>query len=292
MGLAVGLVVLPSDRWSEARRQWEWTEGAGFPAAYTYDHLRWGGMPAGPWHAAYPVLAAAALVTEQIRLGTLVTSPNFRHPVSLAREVVTLDDLSGGRFDLGIGAGSHGPDATVLGGVPWSTAERTERFAEFVELLDLLLSEPMTSWAGRHYAAVEAPTTPGCRQTPRVPFTVAGTGPRSMAVAAGFGQRWVTTGPVGPGPGDAPTLLAAAARQVELLSAACTAAGRDPGGIGRVLLVADPTLQPSSVGEFEDLAGPVEALGFDEIVLHHPDQTGPFGGDLATLEAISARHNS
>lgn len=292
MGIDVGLVVLPSDRWSEARRQWEWAEDAGFPTAYTYDHIRWGGMPAGPWHAAYPVLAAAAMVTERIRLGTLVTSPNFRHPVALAREVVTLDDLSGGRFDLGIGAGSQGYDAEILGHEPWNTAERAERFAEFVELLDLLLTEPMTTWSGRHYRAVEAPTTPGCRQSPRVPFTVAGGGPRSLAVAARHGQRWVTTGPVGPGLRDAPRVLVAARRQAERLTEACAAVGREPADIGRVLLAADPALQPRSLGEFEDLAGPVEALGFTEIVLHHPEQSGPFGGDLPTLTEISRRYNA
>jgi alkanesulfonate monooxygenase SsuD/methylene tetrahydromethanopterin reductase-like flavin-dependent oxidoreductase (luciferase family) len=292
MGISVGLVVLPSDRWSEGRRQWEWAEDTGFPTAYTYDHIRWGGMPAGPWHAAYPLLAAAAGVTSRIRLGTLVTSPNFRQPATLAREVVTLDDLSGGRFDLGIGAGSQGPDAVVLGQDQWSTAERGDRFAEFVALLDRLLTAPVTTWSGRYYRAVEAPTTPGCLQTPRVPFTVAGAGRRSLEVAARFGQRWVTVGPVGPGPRDAGTVLAAARRQSERLSSACVGADRDPAGIGRVFLAADPGLQPGSVGQFEDLAGPVEEMGFSEIVLHHPEQTGPFGGDRATMAAISARYNA
>jgi len=292
MGISVGLVVLPSDRWADARGQWEWAEDTGFPTAYTYDHIRWGGMPAGPWHAAYPLLAAAAGVTTRIRLGTLVTSPNFRHPVALAREVVTLDDLSGGRFDLGIGAGSQGPDAAVRGQEPWSAPERAERFAEFVELLDRLLTTPVTTWSGRYYRAVEAPSTPGCLQAPRVPFTVAGAGRRSIEVAARFGQRWVTTGPVGAGPRDPGAVLDAARRQSELLSAACSDAGRDPGDIARVLLAADPGLQPASVGEFEALAGPAEELGFTEIVLHHPAQTGPFGGDRATMAAISERYNA
>ena len=56
----IGLVILPSDRWEEARRQWEWADAAGFCTAWTYDHIRWGGMPDGPWHAAVPVLAAAS----------------------------------------------------------------------------------------------------------------------------------------------------------------------------------------------------------------------------------------
>ena len=66
-------------------------------------------MPDGPWHAAVPVLAAAAAVTERVRLGTLVATPNFRHPVTLARDALALDDLSNGRLDLGLGPGSEGP---------------------------------------------------------------------------------------------------------------------------------------------------------------------------------------
>ncbi len=80
----VGLVILPTDRWSEARRQWEWADDTGFATGWTYDHIRWGGMPDGPWHSAVPVLSAAAVVTSRLRLGTLVATPNFRHPVTLA----------------------------------------------------------------------------------------------------------------------------------------------------------------------------------------------------------------
>ena len=118
--MRIGLVILPSDRWSEARPRWEWADRAGFHTAWTYDHIRWGGMPDGPWHAAVPVLAAAAAVTERVRLGTLVATPNFRHPVTLARDALALDDLSGGRLDLGLGPGSEGPDATALGQEPWA----------------------------------------------------------------------------------------------------------------------------------------------------------------------------
>jgi alkanesulfonate monooxygenase SsuD/methylene tetrahydromethanopterin reductase-like flavin-dependent oxidoreductase (luciferase family) len=95
-------VILPSDRWRESRRQWEWADDLGFSTAWTYDHVRWGGMPEGPWHSAVPVLGAVAAVTTRIRLGTLVATPNFRHPVTLAREALALDDLSDGRLDLGL----------------------------------------------------------------------------------------------------------------------------------------------------------------------------------------------
>src|SRR5205809_331555 len=141
-----------------------------------------------------PTLAAAAVVTSRMRLGTLVASSNFRHPVSFAREIITLDDVSAGRFTLGIGAGGDGWDATMLGQRAWSRRERAERFVEFVHLLDRLLRDPATSYQGRFYSADEARTYPGCVQEPRVPFAIAATGPLGMRLAATHGQAWVTTG--------------------------------------------------------------------------------------------------
>ncbi|HLN15826.1 MAG TPA: LLM class flavin-dependent oxidoreductase [Acidimicrobiales bacterium] len=288
--MKVGLVVLPTDEWPLAGEQFAFAEQAGFASVWTYDHLVWGGMPDGPWHAAYPLLAAAAVGTSRVRLGTLVTSPNFRHPVGLAREVITLDHLSAGRFELGIGAGSVGPDAEVLGGPTWSAAERAARFAEFVELLDVLLREPVTDRTGTYYSATRAVMVPGCVQSPRVPFTVAATGRRSLDVVARLGHRWVTTGPTGPGPHAPAAVHDAVARQSALLDEACAAVGRDPATIGRVLLLMAVDHGLTSPEAFDDLAGRYGELGIGEIVLHHPRQTGPFGGDIAVFEEIARRH--
>src|SRR5262249_875774 len=156
--------------------------------------LAWRSLRDGPWFGAIPTLTAAALVTTTIRIGPLVASPNFRHPVPLAKELVTLDDIAGGRVTFGVGAGTEGWDASVLGGPPWPPAGRPGRLAEFVPLLDRLLREPAASHAGRYYSAVEARTYPGCVQQPRVPFAIAATGPRGMELAARFATTWVTTG--------------------------------------------------------------------------------------------------
>ena len=183
--MRVGLVILPSDRWSTARRQWEWADDVGFATAWTYDHIRWGGMPDGPWHAAVPVLAAAAAVTRRVRLGTLVASPNFRHPVTLARDALALDDVSGGRFDLGVGPGSAGPDATALGQQSWNSKERMDRFEEFLHILRAVLdgdATTRTTITGRYYAAADTPSTPGALQVP-FPLTIAAGGPRGLRLA-------------------------------------------------------------------------------------------------------------
>jgi alkanesulfonate monooxygenase SsuD/methylene tetrahydromethanopterin reductase-like flavin-dependent oxidoreductase (luciferase family) len=289
----VGLVILPSDRWEEARHQWEWADRVGFSTAWTYDHIRWGGMPDGPWHAAMPVLAAAAGVTRRIRLGTLVATPNFRHPVTLARDVLALDDISGGRFDLGVGPGSEGPDATALGQSPWSVTERMERYEEFLTILRPILDggpATRTTITGRHYATAEAPSTPGALQAP-FPLTVAAGGRRGLELAARYGQQWVTVGPTGRGPGTPENVVETVRRQLALLQTACAAQGRDPATLRKVLLwtPVEPVL--TSLDQFEALAAPCEALGFDELVLHHPQQTGPYGGSLATFEEIAARQN-
>jgi alkanesulfonate monooxygenase SsuD/methylene tetrahydromethanopterin reductase-like flavin-dependent oxidoreductase (luciferase family) len=227
-------------------------------------------------------------VTERIRLGTLVASPNFRHPVPFAKELITLDDVSGGRLTLGIGAGGTGWDATMLGDEAWTRQERADRFAEFVELTDRLLREPAVSYEGRFYSADEARTHPGCVQRPRLPFAVAATGPRGMRLAAEYGQAWVTTGDrslAGPIAGAQGARVVAA--QMDRLAEACAAVGRDPGSLDR-LVVAGTVLDPGlgSVEAFRDTAGHYEAAGVTDLVVHWPRPDGPFATDLTTFERI------
>jgi alkanesulfonate monooxygenase SsuD/methylene tetrahydromethanopterin reductase-like flavin-dependent oxidoreductase (luciferase family) len=288
----VGLVILPSDRWREARRQWEWADDSGFCTAWTYDHIRWGGMPDGPWHASVPVLAAAATVTTRIRLGTLVATPNFRHPVTLARDALALDDVSDGRLDLGLGPGSEGFDASALGQTPWRPAERLTRFAEFLQMLTPIVEgapDTRTSMHTAHYIADGAPSTPGALQRP-LPLTIAAGGPKGLRLAVAYGRNWVTIGSTGRGPHAPSLVLTSVSRQVELLDAACQEVGRDPADLGRVLLwmPTEPVLE--SLEQFEDLVAPYESLGFDQFVLHHPAQTGPFGGDVRAFEQIAERY--
>ena len=121
--MLLSTVILPVYGWEEACPIWQRAEELGFHAAYTYDHLAYEGFQRGPWFGAVPTLTAAATATERLRLGTLITSANFRHPVTLAKDVMTIDSVSGGRVTVGIGAGSSGLDAAVLGQPPWSGAD-------------------------------------------------------------------------------------------------------------------------------------------------------------------------
>jgi alkanesulfonate monooxygenase SsuD/methylene tetrahydromethanopterin reductase-like flavin-dependent oxidoreductase (luciferase family) len=286
--LRVGVLILPEQRWSTARHTWRRAEELGLDHAWTYDHLAWRSLRDSPWFGAVPTLAAAALATQRIRLGPLVASPNFRHPVAFAKELISLDDLADGRLTLGIGAGGEGWDATVLGHPAWSRRERGERFAEFLELTDLVLRQPETTSRGTYYSAHEARNHPGPVQLPRLPFAVAATGPQGMRLAAIHGQTWVTTGDrTRTGPIAAPAGAAMVAEQISRLNEACVAVGRDPGDLDR-LVVMGPILDPglTSVEEFRDGAGRYAEIGITDLVVHWPRPDGVFAGDARLFEHI------
>src|SRR4051812_17721460 len=109
--MRIGVCILPEISWPEFRRRVQLLEEIGVDHVWTYDHLAWRDLRDGPWLTAVPLLAAAATATSRIRLGTLVASPNFRHPVVFAKELVALDQISGGRViggDRGGGGGGGG----------------------------------------------------------------------------------------------------------------------------------------------------------------------------------------
>ena len=285
------MVILPSMRWADAGPTWRRAEQLGAHTAWTYDHLTWRDLREGPWFSALPLLTAAAMVTTTMRVGTLVTSPNFRHPVTLAKEAMTVDDLSNGRLTLGIGSGGTGWDAGALGQQPWSAAERAGRFAEFVAHLDRLLVEPrIDRLEGEWYTAVDARARPGCVQRPRVPFAVAGGGRHAIDVAVRHAEMWVTMGdPRRAGELTPAECLEVARRQSDAVDAACAGVGRDPASLDR-LYMQGATREPwlDSLESFRDLAGRYAALGFTDLALHWPRPDPPYAADQAVFEDILA----
>lgn len=286
--MRLGVVILPEVSWSTAQPRWRRAEELGFDHTWTYDHLAWRSFRDSAWFGAVPTLTAAAMATEHVRLGTLVASPNFRHPVPFAKELITLDDVSGGRLTLGIGAGASGWDATMLGQAEWSRHERADRFAEFVDLLDRLLREPAVSYEGRFYSADGARTYPGCVQCPRIPFAVAAAGPRGMRLAAAHGEMWVTVGdPTKKGPMSPEEGAKVVREQVARLEEACADIGRDPASLRR-LVVAGPLLDGglASVEAFRDTSGRYAEVGVTDFVVHWPRPEDPYSADQATFERI------
>jgi alkanesulfonate monooxygenase SsuD/methylene tetrahydromethanopterin reductase-like flavin-dependent oxidoreductase (luciferase family) len=285
-----GIVILPQDSWPDARRRWQAAEQYGFDHAWTYDHLSWRTLADEPWHATVPTLTAAAVVTSRIRLGTFVSSPNYRHPVPFAKEIATLDDISGGRFTLGVGSGGTGFDASVLGRPGYTPRQRHERFTEFVAALDLLLRHEDGGggirFKGDWFTAVDARMVGRPLQQPRVPFVLAANGPKGLRVVAEHGAGWVTTGADGATGED---WWASVAALTARLDDTALAAGRDPASIDRYLsLDSGGAYSLESVDAFEDAVGRAAALGFTDVISHWPRAEGIYAGAESVLEQVAS----
>jgi alkanesulfonate monooxygenase SsuD/methylene tetrahydromethanopterin reductase-like flavin-dependent oxidoreductase (luciferase family) len=290
--MRIGVCILPEYSWAQAEPIWRRVDELGVHSAWTYDHITWSGLPAGPWYGAWPTLTAAATATSRVRLGALVSSANFRHPVPFAQEIMSLDDISGGRLTVGIGAGSRNADATVLGGPGWPARERADRFAQFVEVLDRMLTGPgrsrvRTTYLGTYYQAQDARLEPGGPQKPRPPFALAATGPRGMDLTARYAQTWVCADSAD-GAVTREEQFAHIAKLVSGLESACERAGRDPHSINRLVLTGlGPDRPLSSVAAFEDSRARYAELGFTDLVVHYPRPAEPFAASLEILEAIT-----
>ena len=224
-------------------------------------------------HEAWTTLAALARETSRIRIGTLVTILPFRHPGTLAAQAITLDHLSDGRLELGIGPGGEAGDFTAVGLEPWPVAERVERLEEQLQLLDQLTRGEKVVVRSRSYGSIDL-QLPAPVQRPRPPLIVAAQGPRTIALAARFADGWNSLGgqPIGP----APTIpLAEAAertkRQNATLDAACDAIGRDRRTVRRSVLTYRTPLDPlSSLDAFDEFTGVYREAGIEDFVFTWP----------------------
>ncbi|WP_270886940.1 LLM class flavin-dependent oxidoreductase [Pedococcus sp. 5OH_020] len=285
-----GIVILPEHRWADAAPLWRRAEEYGFDHAWTYDHLVWAGLPDSSWFGALPTLTAAAGVTSGIRLGTFVSSPNYRHPYPFVRDLLALDDICGGRLVCGLGTGGD-LDSGILG-EQWSVKERVARFQEFVELLDRLLREDHVHHVGTYYRTVDARTLPGSTwmsdtaQRPRVPFVVAANGPRALRLAAAFGQGWVTYGRGGESFEDWWGGVSQLSRQLDDIEAG---AGRDAPLDRYLSLDGGPRFSLESAELFEEMTGRAAELGFTDVVTHWPRRDGPYAGRAEVLDEVASR---
>ncbi len=290
----VGVALLPEVDPAQDRR-WARVESYGFASGWSLDHLAWRAFADSTWYATVPALVAAALTTSRMSLGTFVASPNFRHPVLFAKELMTLDVMSGGRMLVGVGAGGPGFDAAVLGGPSLSGRERADRYEEFVTLLDLLLRQRSTTWSGDWFRAFEARMIPGPVQQPRPPLVIAGNGPRGIRLALSTGDGWATNGiaePPGAGQGDEEWWrgVAESVRRFETVAAGMrpsTGSGRRD-GFRRVLDMAFGMGAPRSLEQIRDHLGRAAALGFTDAVIAWPRDSDPLLGSESVLAELGA----
>lgn len=219
-------VVLPigerervAPRYAAIRAYARQAEASGFDSIWLYDHLlyRWPGddHTHGIWES-WTVLSALAEATERVELGTIVLCLPFRNPAVLAKMAATLDEVSGGRLILGLGAGWHRPEFDAFG-LPFD--HLASRFEEGLRIIGPLLREGRVDFEGRFYQARDCAITPRGPREGGPPILVASFGPRMLRLTAEHADQWNTAwfGAVD----------GVAARRAEL-EAACAEVGRDP----------------------------------------------------------------
>lgn len=272
----------PARSWDEIHEITTHCERAGWDGVYFADHF----MPNGPGPEpldgntleCWSVIAALAASVPRLRLAPLVTSVTYRHPAVLANIAAAVDQVSGGRLTLGIGAGWQENEHAAYGLALGSIRERMDRFEEAVQILRSLLREPRTTFSGQYYEVQDAPNQPAPVQG-KMPLLIGGGGEkRTLRIAARYADHWNSW--------TTPEVLA---HKISVLRRHCADVGRDPAEIhvstqALLFLSTDEgwlkekresvTGQAAIVGtpaEVTDIIGQYQEAGADEIIV--PDFT-------------------
>jgi alkanesulfonate monooxygenase SsuD/methylene tetrahydromethanopterin reductase-like flavin-dependent oxidoreductase (luciferase family) len=214
-------------------------ERLGYDSLWLYDHLYAPGLPEAGSFEAWTLATALLARTSRLRVGHLVLSSTFRHPALLAKMATTLDVISGGRLEFGIGSGSV-EEEHRLAGLEWgSIRERSERLGEALEIITRMFRGPTATFKGTHYSVADLPNRPAPAQPGGPPVHVGGAGPlRTLPLVARYADVWNV-------PTYALDRLASLSRT---LDAECAKIGRDPATIGRSL---EAVLTVAPEGELE-----------------------------------------
>jgi alkanesulfonate monooxygenase SsuD/methylene tetrahydromethanopterin reductase-like flavin-dependent oxidoreductase (luciferase family) len=271
------VLVLPNVAWSELARRFRHLDELGFDVGGLADHfVDWTGS-GSPWLEAWTLLAAVARETRRLRLSTLVTQIPLRDPAMLAHQALTVDHVSEGRLELGLGVGLTTDPSYAMMGLPnWSAAERVARFKEYVEVVDRLLSQEVTTYRGRFYQVEGATMKPRPVQQPRPPITIAAMGPVMLRCAARYADVWNSLSFLR----DFQAQLDETRGRIQLIDEGCRAIGRDPASLRRSYLMFDAGARAggglinyyASEDAFADMVRRVMALGISEIGLYYPSR--------------------
>ena len=210
--------------WPELAERVQFAESAGFDGAWVFDHFSpLYGDPEGPCLEGWTLLAGLAAVTSRIRLGVLVTGITYRHPSVLATEAITVDHISNGRLELGVGAAWHEPEHEALG-IPFPPIkQRAERLEEGVQVIRLLMTKDRATFSGRHYQLAKASYHPRPVQRPHPPIWIGASGEQLMLpIVARQADAWHAFG-------SEDSMV----RKSRLLDELAEKAGRDPKAILR-----------------------------------------------------------
>ncbi len=280
--------------WTDVLEVTSHAEATGWDGVYVADHFMGdagGGAVDEPTLEATAALPALAAVTERVRLGTLVLGNTYRHPAVVASWAATVDQLSGGRLLLGVGAGWQENEHQQYGIRLPPPGERIDRFEEACQIWNGLLRQPTTTHDGTHYQLTDAISEPKPVQSP-LPLLIGGKGNRMMGVVARHADEWNMWG-----------LADAIAERSAVLDQRCEAIGRDPASIKRsaqalVLLTDDPAKATAflestggrpaiggTTGAVAEAVDAWQAAGLDEVIV--PDFTlGRGNRKLDRMDAI------
>lgn len=264
--LRFGICTDQSMPFEETVERWRMFERLGFDSVWDCDHFNQPSNPTGPYFEGWTLLAAVAARTSRIRVGVLVTSNTFRHPALVAQQAVTVDHVSGGRLELGLGAGWFEAEHERFGIELPDPGERVDRFREAVEIVDSLLRNEKTTYRGEHYQLDEAHVRPRPVQSPRPPLTLGAHRSRMLRICAEYADAWNSFGSI-----------EQIAQRNRILDAHCAEIGRDPGEIRRSFYgwasnmteqgLPDPW---ESASAFEDVVGRYRDAGIDEFIMDQP----------------------
>jgi F420-dependent oxidoreductase-like protein len=266
--------------WEEVLEVSRHADATGWDGVYVMDHFM--GNEGGPGAVETPTLegtaglAALAVATDHVRLGTLVLGNTYRHPAVLANWAATVDHISGGRVLFGVGAGWQENEHAQYGIELPPPGERISRFEEACQIWHGLLREPTTTVDGRYYRLTDAICEPKPLQSP-MPLLIGGKGNRMMGIVARYADEWNMWG-----------LAEDIAERAGVLDGRCEQIGRDPSEIKRsaqaLFLVTDDASRaaafradagrPAVAGTADDIADAVaawQAVGLDEVIV--PDVT-------------------
>jgi F420-dependent oxidoreductase-like protein len=248
-----------------------------FESGWTSDHFypMHGAHPGDPRLEGWVTLTALAQATRRLRMGTLVTGIHYRHPAVLANMAATLDIVSGGRLEIGIGTGWNEEESSAYGIALGTPKQRSDRFEEACEVLTSLLSQETTTFKGSHYELTDARCDPKPLQRPYPPICIGGGGEkRTLRTAARFAQHWTFDG-------GTPEQFS---QKRDVLYEHCADLGRDPSEI----LISSQVVH---TGDPAETAASAAALGESGVELaiiylrppHTPEVLEPLAAALAEL---------
>jgi alkanesulfonate monooxygenase SsuD/methylene tetrahydromethanopterin reductase-like flavin-dependent oxidoreductase (luciferase family) len=229
--LRFGVGPLPNLSWKELVKCFRHIEELGFDSALLGDHFVNVGNPQDPWFESWTLIAALAVHTTNIRIGIGVSPITWRNPAFLARQALTVDHISNGRLELGLGAGLTQDPSHEMAGIPnWSPEIRVARFREYVEVVNQLLCNEVTTYEGRFYQLKEAVMKPRPIQKPRPPITIGAFRQTMLKYAAHYADTWSSAGP------NADTFAEEIRKRNKFLNEYCKEINREPNTLCRSYL--------------------------------------------------------